>query len=607
MCGIAGVFYFDRRVQVEGGLLTRMISAIAHRGPDDRGYYVADGVGLAMCRLSVIDITGGNQPITNENSSIVVIQNGEIYNYRTLTRELKTRGHQFATRSDTEVIAHLFEDGGPDFPSHLHGMFAAAVFDRRARQLYLVRDRLGEKPLYIYQDSEKVVFASEIKALLATGFFRVDLDPRALRQYLAFNYVPCPRTLFKAVTHLPPAHIMKVADGGAIETRRYWQLPLVTESDRTEAETSDLFQILFRDSVEERLTADVPLGVLLSGGLDSTAVTWAASQMRSNRLHTFSIGFPGSSMDESDDAEQVSAHFGTAHQRIVGHSDLLQVIPTATWHCDQPHGDYSFLPLYKLCRSARNEVTVALTGDGADELFGGYSWHARSDLHRAVENGNSQVLFDAQMVFAASEQLEIVSASSRVTLGDDNPATLVSDALEESASLDPINRLLYVDLKHLLSGNNLVKPDRMGMAHGLELRTPFLDHRLVEFAFTVPGKMKIVKGTGKACVRGAMAEHLPRAVIEKPKKMFQVPVRDWFRGSGPDVLDSVLQSERTFDRGILNPVAIQALIREHRAATHDHTRKLRALVGFETWCRIFVDGDHFAKVDFDTTSNRISS
>jgi len=561
-----------------------MIDAIRHRGPDGDGFHLADGVGLGMCRLSIIDLAGGNQPLCDESGEVLVIQNGEIYNYLELRQDLIAAGHHLGTVSDTEVIAHLYEEDPLEFPKRLNGMFAIAVFDRRRRRLTLVRDRLGKKPLFVYRDNEKVVFASEIKALLAGGLVRPHVNTTGVHDFLSFNFVPLPETMFQEVRHVPPGFMLLVEDQ-VVSERRYWKLQI----DRPEAwddARQAAFSDLLQDSVALRLRSDVPVGIFLSGGVDSSSIAWATSHANRKPVRAFSIGFAGAEYDETGTAGLLSEALGIPLDVVEAAEELLRDLSAVMWHCDQPHGDASFLPMLRLAQKAREHVKVVLTGEGADELLGGYTWHADGPYSSTRPWSSVRERFEANAVFRHEEKVRLY-AGELTGLASRDSAALIRQVLDETAAADPVNQTMLVDVAVLLPGNNLVKADRMGMAHGVELRSPFLDYRFVEFAFTIGGAVKIRDGFGKWPLRKAMEERIPKATAWRAKQMFAVPMREWLRDQGRPLLETVINApaaplDRWFDRREL-----RRIVDEHVSGAADHTRKLRAIVALDLWCRRF--------------------
>lgn len=558
-----------------------MARTLAHRGPDDQSVYVADGVGLVMRRLSIIDVEGGKQPLTDESGRVVVMQNGEIYNYRELADDLRRAGHSFRSRSDTEVIAHLYEDDPVGFVRRLNGMFALVVLDRTTRTVVLARDRFGKKPLFIHHDEERVVFASELKTLLETGLVPDDMDPIALHDYLTFNFVPLPRTIVSGVRHVLPATVVTIIDGDITE-RHYWRLePADVDPD----EMGDRIRDLLHDSVSLRLRADVPVGVYLSGGLDSSAVAWAVSDVSRQRVRAFTIGFDAAEFDETSAAAAVAKHLSLPLEVIHSEADLLADLPTVMYYADQPHGDASFLPMLVLARAARQHVKVVLTGEGADEIFGGYRWHGAAPYNTSDAWAVVRTRVESNAVFCHDEKLALYGPDFPPDAAARDSTEVVRHALESAPSLDPLNETLFVDLTVLLPGNNLVKADRMGMSCGLELRCPFLDYRLVELAFGIPGSAKVRNGLGKNPLRAAMAGYLPAETVWREKRMFAVPMRDWLRRDDLGPLNALLSGDGPLVGGILSRNEVRRLVTEHRSHHADHTRKLRALLALDVWAR----------------------
>jgi len=584
MCGIAGVFELDPRRPVSREVVGSMVDAVRHRGPDDDGFFFADGIGLGMCRLSIIDVAGGKQPLYDESGDVVVMQNGEIYNYRELRAALLRRGHRFATESDTEVIAHLYEDAGTDFARSLNGMFAIALFDRKRRRLVLARDRLGKKPLFVHADGERVVFGSEMKSLLGTRLFRTGVDLGALHDYLSFNFVPPPATIFDAIREVAPGAMLVVEDG-AVQEERYWELRVGQERpwDRSRA---DEFRALFRDAVALRLRADVPVGLYLSGGVDSSAVAWAVAERKHGPTDAFAIGFDSAEFDETPGATEVARELALPLHVLRAGDELLSELPRAIRHAEQPHGDASFLPMLALAGEASRFLKVVLTGEGADETLGGYGWHAAAPYNTRDPWDAVRERFEGHAVFRHGEKTALERGALLGAGRDRDSATAVRDRLERARGTDPISQTLFVDTTLLLPGNNLVKADRMGMACGLELRCPFLDYRLVELAFTIPGSDRIANGEGKRPLREMLAPVLPSAA-SRPKRMFGVPLRDWFRSSEHPLLRLLsVDRPRRLDEWI-DPRGVTRLLEEHRSAAADHTRKLRALLALAVWTEEF--------------------
>jgi asparagine synthase (glutamine-hydrolysing) len=587
MCGIIGGFDRKRQPLSEADA-NAACRRIAHRGPDDQGIFQTDGMLIGNRRLSILDLSGGHQPMLSDDGNIAVVQNGEIYNYLELARGLDCR-----TSCDTEVILRLYEREGDEFVRHLNGMFAIAIIDRRQRRLLLYRDRLGKKPLYLHDDGRRLLFASEIKALFALGVKPV-LNWQALDAYLTFNYVPVPTTIFAGVRHLAPGHMLQIDDTG-VRQRAYWRPELVTEH-RSESDWHDELLATLHDAVRIRLRSDVPLGAFLSGGLDSSLVVRSMSDQMEQPVRTFCIGVNHADFDDSAYAERVAELCGADHLCEVVEPELAASWPLSIYYNDQPHGDASFLPTYWVSRMARRHVKVVLTGDGGDELFAGYDHHRRfiranpaaaSPQMSAADFARAYVR--ANCIFDDAMKRELYTRSAQRWIGTQDAADWAVEQMDELRHLDPVNRMLGLDVKMLLPGNNLVKPDKMSMAVALETRSPFLDYRLVEFAFRIPGSLKLRDGETKSILKRAAERLLPKEIVHRPKQMFTVPVGEWFKTSLVPFVRGTLLSARARERGVFEPRRIAALIDEHQAGRVDHTRRLRALIAFELWHRIYID------------------
>ncbi len=592
MCGIFGYFSRDRGA-LPPPLLEAMGQSLTHRGPDDVGIHAEPGVALGNRRLSIIDIAGGHQPFVSNDGQVVVVQNGEIFNHVELAAELAASGHPCASHSDTEVLLRLYERDGIDMVHRLNGMFAIAILDRRQGALYLVRDRIGVKPLYLHDDGNRLLFASEIKSLLRAGIER-RMNPEALHHYLTYNYVPQPHTMFAGVTHLPPGHWLRI-DASGIISRRWWDLAAQRVERHGESEWIEQFNALLDDAVRLRLRSDVPFGAFLSGGVDSSSVVGMMSRHLDEPVRTYSIGFHEPRFDESPFAAAAAARFGTRHTLRKVDANMLDLWPLATWHCDQPHGDISFLPTYRVAQLAAEEVKVVLTGDGADELFAGY------DKYRTFfTGGGADVGDEAGFRAAWYRNLCLFDDAAKAALYTDAFAArvagcdsyrVVAPLFEEAAGMDRINQALYLDMQLLLSGNNLVKPDRMGMAVSLEARTPFLDWRMMEFAFRMPGDLKLRDGETKYLYKKAVRGLIGDDLAYRRKQMFTVPVGEWFRDTLAPFTEAVLLDARTVERGLFRPEVVRRMLDEHQSGHANHTREIRALIAVELWARTFLDRD----------------
>ncbi|MBU0564603.1 MAG: asparagine synthase (glutamine-hydrolyzing) [Gammaproteobacteria bacterium] len=592
MCGIFGYFSRSGHSLVDGQLHA-MGRSITHRGPDDLGIHIEAGLALGNRRLSIMDISGGHQPFVSHDGQIVVVQNGEIFNHVELAAELARDGYPCETHCDTEVLLRLYERDGIDMVHRLNGMFAIAIFDRRERALYLIRDRIGVKPLYLHDDGDRLLFGSEIKALLRAGISKT-MDPVALHHFLTYNYVPQPRTMFQGVRHLPPGHWLRVDAQGAITTR-WWDLSTQQVEQRSEGEWIEEFNDLLDDAVRLRLRCDVPFGAFLSGGVDSSSVVGVMSKHLPEPVRTYSIGFHEDRYDESPFAAIAAERFGTRHTLRKVDANMLDLWPLATWHCDQPHGDISFLPTYRVAELAAKEVKVVLTGDGADELFAGY------DKYKSFFNGRgADVANDATFRQAYYRNLCLFDDAGKRSLYTEAMAThldgvdsfdVVAPLYDQASGMDRINQALYIDMQLLLSGNNLVKPDRMGMAVSLEARTPFLDYRMMEFAFRMPGSLKLREAETKYLYKKAVSDLIGSDLAYRRKQMFTVPVGEWFKGALAAFTEEVLLSPRALERGLFRPNVVHNMLKEHQNGSANHTRQIRALVSVELWCRTFLDDD----------------
>jgi asparagine synthase (glutamine-hydrolysing) len=621
MCGICGIVKFDVNDSVDLGLLERMTDRISHRGPDNFGYFRDGPAGLGHRRLSIIDLGGGRQPIFNEDGNVVVVFNGEIYNYQEISADLIARGHVFRTHSDTEAIVHAYEQYGDNCVKLFRGMFAFALWDRARHRLLLVRDRLGIKPLYYYQGRDSLVFASEIKSLLKSPDVPREVDETSLGLYLAQRYVPGPRTMFKNIFKLQPGHMM-VVESGHVTVRKYWDIPY--SSAGSAASDPAQFEQLLEESVRLRLIAEVPLGVFLSGGLDSSAILATMSRIRKGApIKTFCVGYESSGGADRDNefvyAREVAQRFGTEHYEFtLGAEDFRDFIPKLVWHLDEPLADPSCIPLYFLSRLARQHITVVLSGEGADEVLGGYSIYSKmlalENLRRFPGAGSMAGLLARR--FGAGRYQDIlrmaalpleqryrgVSRGFRPALqarllGRTGPEGQEkwSDALDQiytplfaavpkASSLD---KMLYVDSKVWLPDDLLLKADKMTMANALELRVPFLDHKLVEFAARLPQKMKLNGGTGKVLLRRIMKNVLPASILNRSKKGFPVPTMSWLRGPLKEFTRETLLAQGSACHNYFDPQVLREIVDQHEAGA-DRQQEIWTLLVFEQWHRAFV-------------------
>jgi asparagine synthase (glutamine-hydrolysing) len=586
MCGIFG--YFHR----EGASMARaavqaMGDAIVHRGPDDQGVFAVPGAALGNQRLSIIDIKGGHQPFVSDDGQIVVVQNGEIFNHIELARDLAAKGYPCRSHSDTEVLLRLYESEGIGFLSKLNGMFAIAIYDAREQAMYIARDRIGVKPLYLHDDGRQLSFASEIKSLVNAGLVGQTMDEVAFHHYLTFNYVPAPHTLYQGVRHLMPGTFIKVGRS-ATTTTRWWDLAAVTPvHGRSEGEWIEEFNSIIDDAVRLRLRCDVSFGAFLSGGVDSSTVVGLMARHIAEPVKTFCIGFEDPRFDESLFAQAAADRFGSAHTMAKVAPDMLQLWPHATYHCDQPHGDISFLPTYRVSELAAREVKVVLTGDGADELFAGYdkyrSFFGRPELAGLDERAFQRSYFDSISLFTHADKQKLYAGPLARRMDGVDSFEVARPYFEQVRHQDRINQALYLDMQLLLSGNNLVKPDRMGMAVSLEARTPFLDYRMMEFAFRMPGELKLKEGVTKYLYKKAVAPLIGEDLAYRRKQMFTVPVGEWFKAERADYCRQHLQALGEKMPEALQPGALNGLADEHIGRQADRTRELRALIATDHW------------------------
>jgi len=630
MCGIAGLVYTDRSHPVDVELLEGMTRSMAHRGPDAGTTRAWAGAALGHRRLSIIDLVTGDQPVVNEDGSVAVVLNGEIYNFRELRGELQARGHRFTTRSDTEAIAHGWEEWGPGCVERLHGMFALAVWDTRARRLLLARDRAGKKPLYYVHDGERLAFASELKALLHDPALKREVEAQSLDDYFALGAVQAPRTIFKNVHQLAPAHRL-LWDNGHVHIEEYWDVPIGAAEAMDEGAALEEFTALFDDAVRRRLVSDVPLGAFLSGGVDSSAVVASMARELGDPVVTTSIGFDETAYDELPHARTVARHLGTDHHEMVVRADAAEVLPRLVWHLDEPFADSSALPAYYVARATRDRVTVALSGDGGDELFAGYQrryglnrlesrlrgvlsepvrrriirplgrvypkadWLPRPLRARYVlQNlGTSfeRAYFADLSIFRDDERAWLLTPEFQRAVAGHDAFAAFARHFDRVRDVDPLSRLLYVDLKTWLANDILVKVDRMSMAVSLEVRAPLLDHRVIEFAARVPSVLKFRGRTSKYLLKRHLEARVPASVIHRPKQGFEVPVGAWLRGPLREMAADLLLSARARQRGIVDARRVGTLWHRHQSGMHDHASQLWTLLVLELWHRTFVDRD----------------
>ncbi len=639
MCGITGGAWTDSGRSLADVDLTAMMDRIVHRGPDDSGTYRDAHAALGFRRLSIVDLAGGHQPLSNEDGTIWTVFNGEIYNFPALRHRLEARGHVLRSQGDTEVLVHLYEDEGPAMFSLLRGMFALAIWDAPRRQLILARDRMGQKPLLYRHDGTRLVFASELKALLALPERDVPsrVSPRALDRYLTYGYVPHPDTILEGTYKLPPAHYAVWRDG-KLELARYWEPDWSLESSRSLDEGVEQLRSTLRDAVREQMVADVPLGAFLSGGVDSTIIVGLMQEASSRPVKTFSIGFDDPAFDETRYAELAANHLGTEHHAFVVTPQVWETLPALAWQFDEPFADSSAVPTWYVSRETRREVTVALSGDAGDELFAGYDRYralALAVLTDRIPAGPRGILSGplARALPASARaktrlrrvrrwlealgdplesrylrwvcQFDEVGRSALYT--DDwidtlartgesephgaDPSSVLERALAVAPQRDPVTRAMIADLLTYLPCDLLTKVDMASMAHSLECRGPFLDHRVVELAMTMPvsHKLRIRGGRSKVVLKQAFRDLLPPQIRSRPKMGFGVPLDRWFRGALKEEIRTVLLDPIAIGRGLFRPEVVTTLIDEHVHGKRDHAYRLWTLLMLELWFRNHID------------------
>jgi asparagine synthase (glutamine-hydrolysing) len=624
MCGIHGLIHFDG-TPVEPRWLTAMGDVTAHRGPDDEGQHIDRDCGVAMRRLSIIDLAGGHQPLSNADGSLWLVCNGEIYNYRELRAELQAAGHHFKTQSDSEVLLHGYAAWGDDVVQRLNGMFDFALWDARVRRLLIGRDRLGVKPLYVMQDARRLAFATEAKALLQLPGVRTELNRDALADYLHLGYVPAPLSLFKGIRKLPPATLLSVQDGRVREWR-YWRLPARVDRGVTESEWVERIREGLQRSVRMQMVSDVPIGAFLSGGVDSSAVVAAMAQASSQPIRTYAIGFEGGSAEqlynELPYARRVAGLFGTEHHEIVVKPDVVGLLPKLIWQMDEPIADSAFITTYLVSEFARRDVKVILSGVGGDELFGGYRrylgghyaarFNALPGWARRVASATAQRLpadrhhkwlnvarlakgFVASAEMGGDERyrsyLQVVGRDTLATLMLAEPPSgdRLSDAFAQAGSDDELNRMFAVDAETQLPDDLLLLTDKMSMAVSLECRVPLLDHELVEMAATIPGELKVKGGRLKHLMKAALTPTLPDDILNRAKRGFGTPMGAWLKKELLPVVRELLSPAVIQRRGLFNPAAVSALVADHESNRSDGTDALLALLNLEVWSRVYLD------------------
>jgi len=626
MCGIAGMFGPEAAMTPDRrrGVLAEMCQVIEHRGPDDEGFHIDGGLAIGMRRLAIIDLFTGQQPITNEDGSIWIVFNGEIYNFQEIRADLLRRGHTFATGTDTEVIVHLYEDEGERCVERLRGMFAFAIWDKREHKLFMARDRVGVKPLHYCVTGDTIVFASEIKSILQHPQMNREVNLEAVSDFLTFGYVPDPASSFKGIYKLPAGHTLTFKDG-RLTTRCYWDFEYhqngTSEPARPESYYTERIRELLAESVRLRLISDVPLGAFLSGGIDSSTVVAMMAREMDRPVKTFSIGFTESSFDELHYARITAKHFNTEHHEFIVTPDVCNLVDEIIWHHDEPFADVSSIPTYIVSKMAREHVTVILSGDGGDEVFGGYERYlvdrrrevferipgflrrnlmlkASRAIPRAAYGKNflrnvsldsDSRYVDSISYFDEDAKQGLLSADVRRWLAGRNSSDSFKQLLSVPTSSDRLDHLLYLDSKTYLPGDILTKVDRMSMAHSIEAREPLLDHKLIEFVQTIPASLKLRGSVGKHILKAAVRGLIPDEIIDRQKQGFGVPIARWFNNELRELLYDTLTDSRTRQRGYFNQSAVDEILDEHRRCRRDNSTHLWGLLTLELWHRAFID------------------
>jgi asparagine synthase (glutamine-hydrolysing) len=626
MCGIVGIVS-NQGQRVDEALLGRMCSAIRHRGPDDDGFYVNAGVGLGMRRLAIIDLQSGQQPIHNQDRSAWIVYNGEIYNYLELRAKLEKLGHRFYTNSDTEAIVHAYDQYGADCPKHLRGMFAFAIWNEKTEELFLARDRVGKKPLLYAQLNDEFIFGSEFSALLLHPGVSRDVNSEALHHYLTFMCVPAPMTAYRAIKKLEPGHSLTWRKG-EIKIERYWQPDFSHKLDVSEAEAGERALEILRDAVRVRLMSEVPLGAFLSGGIDSSAVVALMSEASSEPVKTFSIGFEEQDFSELHHARRIAEHVGADHHEFIVRPDAMEVLPVLVEHYGEPYADSSAIPTYYVARETRKHVTVALNGDGGDEAFAGYERYAAMQLaeryHRlpavlrklaiqpaigllpSSETSRSRIRDAKRFIQAASlpkrerymrwvsvfdtqAKQDLYSEDFAYEMANVHPSSILDPWFARANGSGIVDAALLTDIMTYLPNDLLVKVDIASMAVSLEARSPFLDHHVIEFAASLPERLKLRGLTTKYLLKKVLHKLLPAENLERRKMGFGVPIGHWFRGKMQPFLRETLLSEKALSRGLFKPSSVKQMIELHTRGERDFAHQLWTLLMLELWFIRFID------------------
>lgn len=622
MCGICAIVNLNQEDTVEYGVLKKMCDVMIHRGPDDEGVMLGENVGIGMRRLSIIDLVTGHQPIANEDESIWIVCNGEIFNHLELRKDLEKRGHIFRTRSDVESILHAYEEYGEECPQKLNGMFAFIIWDKHKNLLFLARDRIGIKPLYYYFDKKRFVCGSELKSILQVDGVSRKIDFQALDNYLTFEYIPAPLTIFKDIKKLLPGHTLILRDGN-IQIKRYWNIAC-KDYRVTETELKQNIRNLLQDSVRIQLMSHVPLGAFLSGGIDSSIIVALMAQVMDQPVKTFSIGFEDSTYNELEYARIIAKKFKTEHHEFIIKPDAVELTERLIGFLDEPFGDFSIFPTYLVSKMARDYVTVVLSGDGGDELFAGYDSYIADrvatyycKLPGSIRNGLMTKILDSippsskkkglinrakrfiegtrlpenlrharWMVFLQQKEKDQLYSSDMKKTVNEDPYKFVSDYFNEAVFYDredELNQQLYVDLKTYLSDDILFKVDRMSMATSIEARVPFLDYRFVELVSSIPGNLKLKGTKTKWILRQTMMDILPKEILNRGKEGFSIPMKNWLKDSLKPMMMDILSPERIEREGYFSPEYVEILKNEHLKGSENHSHRLWTLMVFEMW------------------------
>ena len=639
MCGIAGICNFQG-IPLQKDQIQAMITTLNHRGPDDEGIFLSGSIspnsraqaGLGHKRLSIIDLKTGHQPMSNEDGTVWIVHNGEVYNFPDLRNELIQKGHRFRTHSDTETIIHLYEEMGTSCVNRLRGMFAFAIWDTRKERLFIARDRVGKKPVNYFYDGKTFYFGSEIKAILACGI-KKEPDPASLHRYLTYGYTPSPDTMFKDVKKLPPAHIL-IYDKNGVKTERFWKLSYTPKKKMSFSECEERIEDLISECVRIRLRSDVPLGVFLSGGVDSSTVAAFMSEATTTPIKTFTIGFQDADFSEVKFARQVAERLGTEHHEFTVKPEALKILPKLVWHYNEPYGDSSCIPTYYVSKMTRDHVTVALCGDGGDESFAGYERYKGvklSPFFEKLPRGLLKVSADSVgllsklspkksyqdyiryasnflmgiyknprlsdrylgwMDFVKEDQKkELYTKEMKGLTSQITPVDFLSRKIEESDAKSLVEKIMSAEITSYLSEDLLVKVDIATMANSLEARSPFLDHNLMEFMATVPLEYKLRGLNAKYILKKIASKKLPSGLLNRKKMGFGVPIGRWFRNEMKSFLYEIMLEKKSLKRGYFNPDYIKKLLDEHTSGKADHKNAIWALLNFEIWHRIFIEGE----------------